>query len=63
MEEVVANLDSANEIIVEDDWDEDIIVVPDPMENSSETTARIADAVNFTQLVEPSRDTRYHDGW
>lgn len=64
MEEVVPNLDTANEETAEDDGDEDIIVVPDPVESAAlsvKTTARIADAVNMRLLPNLLNHLEKHD--
>ena len=63
MEEVVPDLDNANDETAED-GEEDIIVVPDPVESvalSSKTTARIADAVNLRLLPNLLNHLEKHD--
>jgi U3 small nucleolar RNA-associated protein 20 len=62
MEEVVPNLDTANEDTAEDDGNEDIIGVPDHVESvTSKSTARIADAVNLRLLPNLLNHLEKHD--
>ena len=63
MEEVLS-LNNANEDTAEDDEDEDIIVLPDPVESvalSPNITARIADAVNLRLLPNLLTHLEKHD--
>ena len=64
MEEVVPNSDTVDGEPAEDDGDEDIIVVPDHVEDvavSSKTNARIADAVNLRLLPNLLNHLEKHD--